>query len=138
MIAATVEELTPIIGTRPACRAVGAAPATIYRRRRPPEPRPPRPRPTPERALSGPERAQVLDVLHSERFVDVSPEETWATLLDEGTYLCSPRTMYRLNTSRITYRKNHVHFAGPFSLLMSQDHSSFGRWASSSGLAYAG
>ena len=38
MIAATVEELTPIIGTRPACRAVGASPATVYRRRRPPEP----------------------------------------------------------------------------------------------------
>jgi len=96
MIEATVGELTPIIGTRPACRAVGASPATIYRRRRPPEPRPPRPRPTPVRALSGPERRQVLDVLHSERFVDVSPEETWATLLDEGTYLCSPRTMYRI------------------------------------------
>jgi hypothetical protein len=41
-------------------------------------------------------RALVLEVLHSERFVDVSPEETWATLLDEGTYLCSTRTMYRI------------------------------------------
>ena len=35
-------------------------------------------------------------MLHCERFVDVSPEETWATLLDEGTYLCSTRTMYRI------------------------------------------
>ena len=97
MIAATVEELTPLIGTRPACRALGASPATVYRRRRPPAPpRPPRPRPTPERALSEPERAEVLEVLASERFVDVSPEETWATLLDEGTYLCSTRTMYRI------------------------------------------
>jgi putative transposase len=96
MIAATVEELTPIIGTRPACRAVGASPATIYRRRRPPEPRQARPRPAPARALAPSEREQVLDVLHSERFVDVSPEETWATLLDEGTYLCSTRTMYRI------------------------------------------
>jgi putative transposase len=97
MIAQTVEELTPIVGTRPACRALGASVATIYRRRRPPEPRATKPsRPTPARALSGPERAQVLDVLHSERFVDVSPEEAWATLLDEGTYLCSPRTMYRI------------------------------------------
>ena len=76
MIAATVEELTPIIGTRPACRALGASPATVYRRRRPPEPRPRRPRPTPARALTEPERQQVLEVLHSERFVDVSPEET--------------------------------------------------------------
>ena len=96
MIEQTVEELTPIIGTRPACRALGASVATIYRRRRPPEPKAPKPRPTPVRALSEPERAEVLEVLHSERFVDVSPEETWATLLDEGTYLCSPRTMYRI------------------------------------------
>jgi putative transposase len=97
MIAATVDELAPIIGTRPACRALGACPATVYRRRRPPaEPRPSRPRPTPERALTPPERAQVLDTLHSARFVDVSPEETYATLLDEGTYLCSTRTMYRI------------------------------------------
>jgi putative transposase len=97
MIEATVEELTPVIGTRPACRALGASPATIYRHRRPPEPKPlGRPRPTPARALTEPEREAVLEVLHSERFVDVSPEETYATLLDEGTYLCSPRTMYRI------------------------------------------
>jgi putative transposase len=96
MICETVEELTPIIGTRPACRALGAAPATIYRRRRPPEPRPPRPRPTPARALSEAERDAVLEVLHSERFVDCAPEQVYATLLDEGTYLASVRTMYRL------------------------------------------
>ena len=54
MITQTVEELTPIIGTRPACRAVGASPATIYRRRRPPQPRPSRARGG--RARPGPER----------------------------------------------------------------------------------
>ena len=96
MIEWTVEELTPIIGTRPACRAVGACVSTIYRRRRPSEPRTPKPRPTPARTLSDPEREAVLEVLHSERFVDTSPEETYATLLDEGTYLCSTRTMYRI------------------------------------------
>jgi putative transposase len=100
MIAATVEELTPLIGTRPACRALGASVATVYRRRRPPQPRTPKSRPTPARALSAPERQRVLDVLHSERFVDISPEETYATLLDEGTYLCSPRTMYRILAAR--------------------------------------
>ena len=100
MICETVEELAPVIGTRPACRALGASVATVYRRRRPPEPRRPRPRPTPTRALSAPERERVLEVLHSERFVDVSPEETYATLLDEGTYLCSTRTMYRLLEAR--------------------------------------
>jgi putative transposase len=34
--------------------------------------------------------------LHSERFVDCSPAQVWATLLDEGSYLASERTMYRL------------------------------------------
>jgi len=96
MIEATVEELTPIVGTRPACRALGASPATIYRRRRPPEPRPRRPRPKPARALSETEREAVLGTLHDERFVDSSPAAVWATLLDEGRYLCSERTMYRL------------------------------------------
>jgi putative transposase len=96
MIEQTVQELTPIIGTRPACRALGASPATIYRRRTPPAPRSPRPRPAPARALSEAERGAVLAELHSERFVDSSPAQVWATLLDEGQYLASERTMYRL------------------------------------------
>jgi len=100
MICETVEELTPIIGTRPACRALGASPATIYRRRRPPEPRPSRPRPVPARALSEAEREAVLAELHSDRFVDSSPAQVWATLLDEGRYLASERTMYRLLAAR--------------------------------------
>ena len=96
MIEQTVDDLTTIIGTRPACRALGAAPATIYRHRRPPAPRPPRPRPVSPRALSEPEREAVLAELHSERFVDSAPAAVWATLLDEGRYLASERTMYRL------------------------------------------
>jgi putative transposase len=100
MIEQTVDELTPLVGTRPACRALGAAPATIYRRRRPPEPRPRRPRPVPARALSDAEREAVLDVLHSPRFVDCSPAQVWATLLDEGRYLASERTFYRLLAAR--------------------------------------
>jgi putative transposase len=96
MIEQTVEEITPLVGMRPACRALGAAPATIYRRRRPPEPRPRRPRPVPARALCDDERVAVLDVLHSQRFVDCSPAQVWATLLDEGRYLASERTFYRL------------------------------------------
>jgi len=100
MICQTVDELTPVIGTRPACRALGASAATVYRRRRPPEPRPPCRRPTPARALSEAEREQVLELLHSERFVDCSPAQVWATLLDEETYLCSERTMYRLLAAR--------------------------------------
>jgi putative transposase len=96
MIEQTVGELTPLVGTRPACRALGAAPATIYRRRRPPQPRSRRPRPVPARALSVAEREAVLAELHCERFVDCSPAQVWATLLDEGRYLASERTFYRL------------------------------------------
>jgi putative transposase len=79
---------------------LGAAPATIYRRRTPPPPRPKRPRPAPARALCEHERQEVLDVLHSERFVDSSPAQVYATLLDEGRYLASERTMYRLLEAR--------------------------------------
>jgi putative transposase len=96
VIEQTVEELTPLVGTRPACQALGVAPATVYRRRRPPEPRPRKPRPTPARALSSGEREAVLETLHAERFMDHAPAQVWATLLDEGRYLASERTMYRI------------------------------------------
>jgi len=43
---------------------------------------------------------QVLEVLHAERFVDLAPASVWATLLDEGTYLASVSTMYRLLRQR--------------------------------------
>jgi putative transposase len=42
----------------------------------------------------------VLAELHSQRFVDSSPAQVWATLLDEGRYLASERTMYRLLADR--------------------------------------
>jgi putative transposase len=48
------------------------------------------------RALSAAEQAAVLDMLHSTRFQDAAPAAVYATLLDEGTYLASERTMYRL------------------------------------------
>jgi putative transposase len=113
MIEQTVEELTPLIGTRPACRALGAAPASIYRRRRPPAPRPHRPRPTPARALSQAEREAVLEQLHSPRFVDCSPAQVWATLLDEGRYLASERTFYRLLAERGEVRERRDQLTHP-------------------------
>jgi putative transposase len=113
MIEQTVEELTPIIGTRPACRALGASPATVYRRRRPPEPKPARPRPAPPRALSEPERQAVLEVLNSPRFVDCAPAQVYATLLDEGSYLASERTMYRLLSANGEVRERRDQLAHP-------------------------
>ena len=54
------------------------------------------PRTTPPNALNEAERQRVLGVLTSDRFVDKSVAQTWATLLDEGTYLCSMSTMHRI------------------------------------------
>jgi putative transposase len=79
------------------CQSVGVSRASFYRRRPPGRPAPPRsPRAPSSRALGPAERQVVLDVLHSERFVDHSPAEVHATLLEEETYLCSTRTMYRV------------------------------------------
>lgn len=110
---AAVEELTPVIGTRPACHALGVAPATIYRRRRPPEPREKKPRQPPARALSEAERNEVLRVLHAEPHVDASPAQVWATLLDQGRYLCSVRTMYRILSARGEVRERRDQLVHP-------------------------
>jgi putative transposase len=96
MIDQSISEIEPLIGMLPACRALGASRAGVYRRRRPPRVREHRLRPAPARALSERERAGVLEQLNSDRFVDCSPAEVYATLLDEGTYLASQRTMYRI------------------------------------------
>jgi putative transposase len=65
---------------------------------------------TSPRALSAPEREVVLDTLHSERFVDVAPPQVHAALLDEGSYLCSVSTMYRLLSERgeVKERRNQL------------------------------
>ena len=92
---AAAEELAGQIGqTVAACRAIGVSRATLYRKRNP-EIRQSRPRPKPQRSLLPAEQSHVLDVLRSPRFVDKSPAQVWATLLDELIYLCSIRTMYR-------------------------------------------
>ncbi len=87
-------ELAEEIGVQPACDLLCVSRATFYRRRKPKGPSGPRPKPT--RALSEMERQAVLEVCHSERFVDRAPAEIQATLMDEGRYLCSSRTMYRI------------------------------------------
>ena len=96
-----VTQLAPQLGVRAACQAVGAAQASYYRRHRQ-SPAPARPEPIlhrqrhQPRALSTAEQQAILDVLHSDRFADVAPAEVWATLLDEGVYLGSQSTFYRL------------------------------------------
>ena len=90
--------LAPGGGLTAACDALGASRASVYRRRshlaQPPVE--PVPRPSPPRALSVAERQTVLDLLREPRFADLAPAEIYATLLDEGIYHCSIRTMYRI------------------------------------------
>jgi putative transposase len=119
-VEAAVAELAPVVGTRAACAAVGRARATHYRHHRvgsPPAPRPrvePRPQPHPQpRALSDRERAEVLEVLHSQRFVDAAPATVYATLLDEGRYLCSESTMYRILRERGEVRERRRQASHP-------------------------
>ena len=96
-----ITTLTSKIGVRAACDAIGAAQAGYYRRHRK-SASPPRPVPVPHRdrpqprALTAAERQTILDVLHSDRFADLAPAEVWAILLDEGVYLASQSTFYRL------------------------------------------
>jgi putative transposase len=96
-----IATLAPVLGTRAACAAVGRPQASHYRRHRS-SPARARPVPVPQRdraqprALSAGERQAILGLLHGERFMDVAPAEVWATLLDEGCYLGSVSTFYRL------------------------------------------
>src|SRR5581483_9742038 len=68
-----IAELAPLVGVKAACEALGQP-----------------------RALSATERAEVLEVLHSEEHVDEAPATVYAKLLDRGVYLCSVPTMYRV------------------------------------------
>jgi putative transposase len=88
--------IEPLLGTRFACAAIGRARATHYRHRRPPRVTARQPRPTPANKLADTEVEAVLAVLRSERFVDCSPAQVYFTLLDEGAYLASESTYYRL------------------------------------------
>ena len=90
------EKFAPQLGTATACRAFGVPRASLYRRRQQEAaPRALRCRPPSHRALTEVKRQEVLDVLHSERFLDQAPARVAAALLDEDRYLCSVRTMYR-------------------------------------------
>jgi putative transposase len=108
---ATVTQIGPRLGIAPTCAALGLPRATYYRRRRPPRTVPAR-RPSP-RALGAAERAAVLEQLHTPRFVDLAPGEVYATLLDEGTYLCSERTMYRLLAEHAEVRERRDQLRHP-------------------------
>jgi len=98
MIDDAITELEPLVGTRQACRATGRPQASHYRRHRqsPAPARPPRERTPQPRALSPDERARVRAVLNSPEYVDKAPASVYHELLDDGVYLASTSTMYRI------------------------------------------
>ena len=123
-----MNQLVGVVGRKGACAALGRSRATHYRHRSPdgPRPSPSGPiskgsvarsgpgssgDPAPDRRRHGPralslsEREQVIAVLDSERFCDLAPAQIWAILLDEGSYLCSVATMYRLLRQRHQVRE---------------------------------
>ena len=109
-------DLGKAVGVVAACDALCVARATFYRHRQPARPK--IQRPPSHRALAPAEREEVLEELNSERFVDKAPAEVVATLLDEGRYLCSIRTMYRLLEAhgQVRERRNqlrHPNYAKP-------------------------
>ena len=94
-----VTTLANAVGIRPACEALGVSRSSHYRWTSPracARPRLVRVRRRSHRALTEREQQTVLDALHSERFVDRAPAHVVAQLLDEGVWLASERTMYRL------------------------------------------
>lgn len=97
---AAIKEHGRVAGIAPLCQALAVPRASAYRSWRYAESRSALARPVPPRALALEERQQVLDTLHSQRFVDHPPHQVYATLLDEGVYLCSVRTMYRVLASQ--------------------------------------
>ena len=100
------------MGVASACHALDVPRSGVYRSRQPvvvaPSP-PPEPIVSP-RALSQAEKAEVRQILNSERFQDQAPREVSAPLIDEGQYLCSWRTMYRIlgENNEICERRNQL------------------------------
>lgn len=111
------QELSKDVGTAAACQSLDIARPTYYRRLGGRDEKATS-RPAPPRTLSDAERQEVLDVLHTDRFVDKAPTEVYATLLDEGTYHCSIRTMYRVlgDAGEVRERRDqarHPHYKAP-------------------------
>jgi putative transposase len=107
------DHLSPHVGKKAACEALSIPRGTFYRYQN----RKNRlgdtvnERPTPPLALNPDERQVVIDILNSERFLDDTPYQIYATLLDEGHYHCSIRTMYRTLATEhgcVKERRRHV------------------------------
>jgi putative transposase len=108
----TLIEIAPKLGVAATCSAFGVPRPTYYRRRAPIH-GPARRRPSPPRSLDTLERGAVLEALHEPRFVDLAPAEVHATLLEEGRYLCSVRTMHRILAENAEVRERRDQLRHP-------------------------
>lgn len=114
MLDAAIDELVAAgVKRRRACQVLGRSRASHYRRRQAPLHGPPAPRPRSHRALRPVEEAEIIATLNSERFCDQAPAQIWATLLDEGTYLASISTMYRLLRAQHQVRERRAQARRP-------------------------
>lgn len=100
MMLGEVEDLGSHIGRLRACQTLGIARPSWYRWKRPAADRAPsaiaglrKPQP---RALCEIERQRIVHALTEPRFCDLAPSAVYAALLDEGTYLGSISTYYRV------------------------------------------
>lgn len=101
-----MSELASKIGVKSACEALNVPRSQVYRAREPKKVI--QARPTPSHALSTAEKAKVREILNSERFMDQAPRQVYASLLDEGTYLCHWRTMYRILSEHDEVRERRL------------------------------
>jgi hypothetical protein len=110
--------------TAAACAALGVSRASVQRRRArlAAPPAIVRPRPKPARALTIPQQQVVLDLLHAPRFADQAPAEIYASLLDEGVYHCSIRTMYRVLGQHAEVRERREQRSLPPDLIRGPSH----------------
>lgn len=116
MIDAAITELETITSVKRACELLGKSRATLHRQRNPKPVREKkeRDRPAPHpAALTPAERDAVLAVLNSDRFADKSPAQVWAILLDEGIYLASVSSMYRVLRAADQVRERRAQAAHP-------------------------
>jgi putative transposase len=101
-----VRELASKIGVKSACEVLNVPRSQLYRERQPK--REGQTHPTPAHALSTMEKARVREILNSERFMDQAPRQVYASLLDDGTYLCHWRTMYRILSEHDEVRERRL------------------------------
>ena len=115
----TVQDHAGEVAVAPLCAALDVPRASLYRAKaRASNPPVQKKKAVVPRALDAHERSVVLDTLHEPRFVDLPPQQVYATLLDEGKYVCSVRTMYRIldENDEVRERRDqrvHVAYAKP-------------------------